>query len=125
MTIFQATETYGAAVDRAVLTATRFGSPIEPTTLGSLSDMSTDELKKQLPWSLLHMEDGTFKFVPLERAVVVWQGVWSLSVKDHWPTPSSSAPTVTLTLSEVATVSTWTNVRGCAPSDRCACAFEG
>ena len=87
MTAYQAIETYGAAVDRAVLAATRFGSPIEPATVASLSDMSTDELKKQLPGSLLHMGDGTFKFVPLERAVVVRQGVWSLSVKDHTGAP--------------------------------------
>ena len=54
-----------------MLAATRFGSSPQPSVLRSLSDMSTDELKKVLAGSLLLMKDKTWKFVPLSRAVVI------------------------------------------------------
>ena len=65
---------YCATIDDAVAAASVPGEPTEPQTLTGLSDMGQEELKRNLPGSVLKLDDGSYAFVPLTHAVVVTGG---------------------------------------------------
>ena len=56
-----------SAVDAAV----QPGADPAPKIIDSVSEMSAEELKRYVPGSVLEMNDGSFGFTPLKRAVVV------------------------------------------------------